>query len=333
MWMLCGRKAIPGTQPAAYFRPDDYEPEFINAQNGIPLYRQEQTKDYHPRPWTSASQQYYQFFVAGQNRQRYSECGPAGWHTSDKYLSRARIREHLRGRQIYGCWGNLWTNWFAIDVDYRGRDSGFFLGRLRILSQLADFIPSVRWCYVLNRQMVTGLHLIGLLPKPRLLEHVRQDVWKVLAYLEAEHGAELLQYKPTRVKAEDYYPLTGLEVYPATNHAFRLPYAADRITITDEWLNRPGEGKLKQNLIRFMEYVQDNERQAVPLAEVVRYLRQGIRGEQPKGGHQLGPKKTRKRNRGGGKGMGKIEPLKGRHLGFITGVVLGTEMLPEDTIG
>src|SRR5262249_33266524 len=34
-----------------------------------------------------------------------------------------------------------------------------------------------------------------------------------------------------------------------------------------------------------------------------------------------------------GGGMGKIEPLKGRHLKFLTGVVLGTEKMPDDTIG
>jgi GrpB-like predicted nucleotidyltransferase (UPF0157 family) len=31
----------------------------------------------------------------------------------------------------------------------------------------------------------------------------------------------------------DLKPLTGLEIYPAPNHAVRLPYARDRITITD----------------------------------------------------------------------------------------------------
>jgi hypothetical protein len=130
-WKLYGRKAIPGTPPAAYFRPPDYEPEFLNAQNGIPLYRHDQTKDYHPRPETIASQQYYDFFVADQNRHRLSrwshvagEWRPnrkAGWPTADKYVSRAKIREHLRGRRIVGCWGNLYTKWFAIDLDYRIR--------------------------------------------------------------------------------------------------------------------------------------------------------------------------------------------------------------------
>jgi hypothetical protein len=31
--------------------------------------------------------------------------------------------------------------------------------------------------------------------------------------------------------------------------------------------------------------------------------------------------------------MGKVEPLRGHHLKFLTGVVLGTENLPDDTIG
>jgi hypothetical protein len=52
--------------------------------------------------------------------------------------------------------------------------------------------------------------------------------------------------------------------FPAANHNFRLPYAADRITVTDEWLNLPGEVKLKQNLVRFMGYVKDKDWQPVP---------------------------------------------------------------------
>jgi hypothetical protein len=31
--------------------------------------------------------------------------------------------------------------------------------------------------------------------------------------------------------------------------------------------------------------------------------------------------------------MGEIQPLKGRHLRFLTGVVLGTEAMPDDTLG
>src|ERR1700730_3182364 len=72
-WMLYGRKAVPGMKPAAYFCPDDYQPEYVSAQNGIPLYRQDQTKEYLPRPETIASQQYFNFFLDGQNRHRHSQ--------------------------------------------------------------------------------------------------------------------------------------------------------------------------------------------------------------------------------------------------------------------
>jgi hypothetical protein len=37
-WKLQGRQAIRGIKPAGYFTPPDYEPPWLTAQNGIPLY-------------------------------------------------------------------------------------------------------------------------------------------------------------------------------------------------------------------------------------------------------------------------------------------------------
>ncbi len=339
LWMLGRRRAIPGAKPTAYFRPEDFVPEF-GPDLGIPLYPHEQTREYNPRPETIASQEYYDFFVASQNRYRHSlwDAGKRknganvkpGWRTHDKYLSRAKVREHLRGKEIYGCWGNNLTRWFAIDVDYHGGDINYFLDVLAVISQLPDFFPHARWFYVLNRHGISGLHLVGLLPKPSLLEDIRGDVQKVLAFLEDESLDKLLKYKSEKVKSEDFHPLTGLETYPAANHNFRLPYAADRITVTDEWLNLPGEVHLKQNLVRFMAYVKDKDRQAVPLSQVFEFIKANIR-PMPSKQVKIGSKKTTRT--GGGNGMGKVQPLKGRHLAFLTGVVLGTEAMPDDTIG
>ena len=266
---------------------------------------------YRPRPETVAAQQYYDFFVASQNLHRHSRW-ENGWKTHDRYLSRARIRAHLRGKEIYGCWGDLWTNWFAIDVDYHGGDPNRSSRVLEILKELRDFLPAVRWIYFLNRDGISGLHIVGLLPAPRLLEDVRKDVLKVLVYLGDEQGVDL----------------ANLEIYPATNHNFRLPYASDRITVTDEWLNLPGEVNLKPNLVKFMAYVRDRDRQAVPLDKVIEYIKANIQVKPPKQ-----QRSQNKRKRTGGNGMGKIVPLKGRHLTFLTGVVLGTETMPDDTIG
>jgi hypothetical protein len=154
----------------------------------------------------------------------------------------------------------------------------------------------------------------------------------VLKYLEDEQLADLLKYKSPRIQEENFHPIANLEIYPATNHNFRLPYAADRITITDEWLNLPDEVNLKSNLVKFMGYVQDQNRQALPFTDVIQYIQKHIQHQQPT--QHLATTTTKRRKRqGGGHGMGKIEPLKGRHLEFITGVVLGTEVMPEDTIG
>jgi hypothetical protein len=309
-WMLHRRKAIPKSTPAAFFRPDDFTPEPFGNQQGIPLYRYDQTNAYHPRPETIAAQHFYDFFVANQNRHRYSRWDE-GWKTHDSYLSRAKIRDHVRGKEIYGCWGDLFTNWFAIDMDYHGGEPGLFLAVLERIKELPDFFPTVRWIFFLNQNGISGLHLVGLLPAPRLLEYVRKDVQKVLAFL----------------GDESHLPLADLEIYPATNHNFRLPYASDRITVTDEWLNLPGQVALKPNLIKFMAYVKDKDRQAVSFNEIIEYI---------KANKEVKPAKqsrVKRKPRTGGNGMGKIEPLNGRHLKFLTGVVLGTEAMPHDTIG
>jgi hypothetical protein len=150
VWMLDRRKAIPRVEPAAYFRPDDFIPEY-GSELGIPLYPLHQTRPYNPTPFTIATQRYYNFFVASQNRHRYSlwDTGHRkrstavlpGWRTHDKYLSRAKVRAHLRGSDIYGCWGDEWTNWFALDIDYHGGDINQFLGVLRVIGELPDFFP------------------------------------------------------------------------------------------------------------------------------------------------------------------------------------------------
>lgn len=340
-WMLHGRKAKPRTQAAAYFRPEDFVPEPFGCPHGIALYRFDQTKEYHPTPPTIASQQYYDFFVSNQNLHRYSQWDDGKrkhkpdekpkWLTYNKYLSRAKIREHLRGKEKYGCWGDLWTNWFAIDVDYHSGDPNLFLDTLDILKELVVSFPNVRWVFILNLNGISGLHIVGLLPAPRQLEEVRAQVQQVLCKLEDEHILSLLKYKPDDVDPKNFHPLASLELYPATNHNFRLPYAGDRITVTDEWLNRPGEVNLKPNLVKFMSYVNSKNRQAVPLVEVIEYVKAHVQLKPPK---QQKPSRAGKpRAKTGGNGMGKIEPLKGRHLEFITGVVLGTEPMFQDTIG
>ena len=67
------------------------------------------------------------------------------------------------------------------------------------------------------------------------------------------------------------------------------------------------------------------------MAEVIEYVKANIKQQPAKQTQPSGPK-GRKSSRGGN-GMGKIAPLKGRHLKFLTGVVWGTESLPDDTIG
>ncbi len=339
-WRLQRRKAIPRSQPVAFFCPEDFVPERFGYEEGIPLYRLDQTKPYSPKPHTIAAQHYHDIFVINQNRRRYSQWDDGkrdrsnvepDWRTYDRYLSRAKIRDHLRGRDIFGCWGDLWTNWFCVEPDYHGGDFGLFLDILPILGEFTGFFPAVRWFYGLNRNGISGLHLFGLLPEPRLLEEIRQDVQKVLAYLEDENFARLSIHKPANLADHQFHPVAGLEVYPATNHNFRLPYARDRITITDEWLNLPGQVDLKGNVVKFMDYVQDKDRQAVPMAEVIEVIKANIKWKPAK--QTRGPRTTTRPRTGGGTGMGKIAPLKGRHLEFITGVVLGTEPMPADTIG
>ena len=44
---------------------------------------------------------------------------------------------------------------------------------LRAINDIPDFFPQVRWLYVL---IISSLHLVGFLPKSRLLEAIWDDV-------------------------------------------------------------------------------------------------------------------------------------------------------------
>src|SRR5437899_1741520 len=123
-WRLSRHKVIPRSQPVAYFRPDDFVPERFGYQEGVPLFRRDQTRAYNPKPHTIAAQHYCDFFVASQNRHRYSQWDDGkrdrgnvepDWRTYDRYLSRAKIRDHIRGSDIFGCWGDQYTNWFCVE--------------------------------------------------------------------------------------------------------------------------------------------------------------------------------------------------------------------------
>ena len=112
-WKLNHRKVIPKSQPVAYFRPDDFVPEPFGHQQGIPLYRVAQTKSYaHARNRRGPA--ILRLFrqqpkppplqPVGRRQKEYRpDVKPTGAH--EKYLSRAKIREHLRGKEIYGGWG------------------------------------------------------------------------------------------------------------------------------------------------------------------------------------------------------------------------------------
>ena len=98
-WMRAhGRKAVPGSQPVAFFRPDDFTPERFGYQQGVPLYRHEQTRTYTPKPATVAAQQFYDFFVANQNHWTAIARWDNGWPTHDRYLGRARVRRPPAGQ-------------------------------------------------------------------------------------------------------------------------------------------------------------------------------------------------------------------------------------------
>lgn len=343
-WKRGRRQPAKAARPAAYFLPDDFAPAPFGDPLGIPLYHFGQTVPYRPRPETAAAFDFYDYFIRGQNRNKYSfweartwkarttRGDGEGWTTRDQYLSTAMVQEHVRGKRVYGCWGGEWTNWFAIDLDYHGGDPGLFLALLDVLDELAAFFPQVRWCYSLRRDRVTGLHLIGLLPRQRPLEDVRSDLQKNLAFLEDEFFNSFLPFKPSGVRDEDWHPLAGLEIYPAANHNFRLPYAADRVTVTDRWLNLPGEIDYKPNLIDFMDYIKDDTRQAVSFREVAGYLKARLRPRQAEHGRRTSQGGGGRR-RSSGQGPGPKQGFKGCFKRRLIDFWSGREVPPDNTIG
>ena len=223
-WRLHRRQAAKGVRPAGYFRPPDFVPEVYGCPLGIPLFTHQQTTDYRPTPATVAGQQFYDVFVGPQNRRRllvwFDGVGKngrrqkPGWRSFDQYLSRAKIREHLRGRTTYAAWGNELTNWFELDVDHHGGDGRYFLGVLEALQDLPAFFPDWRWAYSIRRDDLTGVHVIGLLPDLSRMDVIRADLLRTLAYLEEEALERLRPFKNPKVPDDQFAPLTGLEISP-----------------------------------------------------------------------------------------------------------------------
>src|SRR5262249_8682505 len=150
-----------------------------------------------------------------------------GWRSFDKYLSRAKVRAHLRGREVYACWGDEYTRWFLLDVDFHDQDPAYFLAVLEALHDLPGFFPEVRCFYSMTRKGLRGVHLVGVLPLACRLEDIKAELRRVPVYLEDENLNTLRRFKDPKLADDEFHPLTGLEIYPAPNHAVRLPYARD----------------------------------------------------------------------------------------------------------
>jgi hypothetical protein len=160
-------------------------PEVYGCPLGIPLFTYQQTTAYNPTPATVAGQKYYDFFIASQNRRRLSvwfdgvgkngRRQKPGWRSFGQYLSRSKVREHLRGRKTYAVWGNELTNWFELDVDHHGGDGRYFLGVLEALQDLPAFFPDWRWAYSIRRDDLTGVHVIGLLPNLSRMDVIKAE--------------------------------------------------------------------------------------------------------------------------------------------------------------
>jgi hypothetical protein len=91
------------------------------------------------------------------------------------------------------------------------------------------------------------------------------DVRKTLAYLEDENLRWLRQYKPANVEGRAVPPARQPGTLPRHEPQLPPPYASDRITVTDEWLNLPGQVDLKGNLVRFMDTFGTRTAQAIAL--------------------------------------------------------------------
>jgi hypothetical protein len=264
-WKKKGRIVLSKSKPIAEMWNDGW--------GCLPLYSFEQTNLYAPTPRTQAVDAFWSTFVTSHNKGVFIRRLPGeNWKTFGKpdspiYLRHSDLTKHLSGAATFGIRGGAHTQWGIIDLDLHFGDKAVFMDQFRLL--LSAFHGLAGWHFHVGEG---GVHLCQVFSRMPVVMW-RHRVRRTLRELDEQHPELAEDARRAGMKT-----LAESELYPDPRHGVRLPLSAGRTVLIDKPLQLvTHRKKLVQDVIRYMEWVKDENKAYMPVMQVLDFARNTVK--------------------------------------------------------
>jgi hypothetical protein len=286
-WLRSERRVQKGAFPLAhvvYEQIDDDTGE-ISVTSRVPLYDIAQTVPYKPSPRTKAYWEYEKIFFENARKDVWihktditTGLELKSWVTEkelDEYLpyhlrnklTSELIQKHVNQNQIIGIKSLETTRFILIDLDLHGKNFDVFEEQAKVL--LEKFNGKDAWHCQVHESEVNGIHFIRVFDRNEMLDYEVARLRKMLQRLDSENPA-----LRERAKSHGMSTLGELEIYPTRNgNGVRLPLSRGRKVFLDRELKLlPYKGKMVQDVVGYIDWLNDPERQYMKTEKILGYL-------------------------------------------------------------
>ena len=287
-WLRSERRVNKGEIPVAhvvYEQIDDDTGE-ITVTSAVPLYDIPQTVPYKPSPRTKAYWKYEEIFFENARKEVWihktdltTGLELKSWVTEKELddehmpyhlrnrLTSELIQKHVNQKQIIGIKSLDTTRFLLIDLDLHGKNFDVFEEQAKVL--LGKFHGKDAWHCQVHESEVNGIHFIRVYEKNVMLDYEVSQIRGILRRLDNENP-ELT----ARAKSHGMSTLGELEIYPIRNgNGVRLPLSRGRKVFLDKELKLlPYKGKLVQDVVSYIDWLNDPERKYIKTEKILGYL-------------------------------------------------------------
>jgi len=264
-----------GNTANIYYADEEFA---LSITTEVPLFHSSQTEPANLRPRTLAYMAFEDIYFESVRRDSYIvwDFEKESWQTRNAYenaskywqrglLSTDLIRRHVNQKEIIGIKGGLKTRFVALDHDFHGRDRDVFLEQAEALLEL---LHGNGWHYQVTRDDIEGMHYFLVFNDLIDLAHVRGVLRKALHNLDHDHP-DLAK----RAKAAGMRILGELEIYPDSDHAFRLALSKGRQMLLARPLQMVTYRKRTvQDVIGYVNWLNDPQRQHMSKEAILDHL-------------------------------------------------------------
>jgi hypothetical protein len=169
--------------------------------------------------------------------------------------------------QIIGIKSLDTTRFLLIDLDLHGKNFDVFEEQAKVL--LEKFNGKDAWHCQVHESEVNGIHFIRVYEKNVMLDFEVARLRKMLQRLDSENPA-----LRERAKSSGMKNFGELEIYPSRNgNGVRLPLSRGRKVFLDRELKLlPYKGKMVQDVVGYIDWLNDPERQYMKTEKILGYL-------------------------------------------------------------